>query len=725
MIKTGETVRDGQGNSYQVGQLLGRGLWGKSYVVRRESDESLHVLKTPLAPEDFRGEIPGAEAFFAACREAVLEQARLYEQGQLAFLPRLEDRFTLPDGQPAMLLPRFPESLERRIADGLSVSALLETLLGVARHLRELGATPGIHGGLRPSNVLFNDRGEIFLTDLATPGVRKHFQRLATVVPGGQPCLPPELAESAAAPWAAGVDTYSLAMMFWRGLVAGEATPPWPRAGLDKAAQVALKDRVIERMKLEDSNPRFHARLAERVAVLLARALSRETSPSPPYRFPRLDELVARLEEVQQLVRPQVGSVGKILLDRTAARPWFTTDEEVAFTTTVGCTAGVEGQEEIGVGIAVFDLDRDQRMKDLGLGYTVDKHPSGRYRFSFTVGGLGPGRYRARLAFAIRDSGQPPVTSEAEFNVRAAPGWVPRAEPTVPSPLPLRPDPITVTQTAPRLEAEPPPGIALPGSTSPGLRAPTGAAFAGPPTSAGVPTSSGVPTTPGVRLPAPDGVEALPTRGSPPPYTPGPKPPVGRADRHGFDDPSITAVPVNGVSPPPPAVPLPIPPPERAPAVERSIPIPDRPTERPVAAVAPASAPAISLPPPSVRPVTVEPDEPEEELDLFPSVQIEPPPDTRPVVAVRPAPVAPPPPPPEPVYKPRDWSQEALPGMGPARNLDADEEPAPDPYADEDDGPSPLSKVWHLLRNDPYIAVMAGLGLIIFVLFLVFLLLRK
>lgn len=700
MIKTGETVRDGQGHSYQLGQLLGRGLWGKSYVVRRESDETLHVLKVPLAPEDFRGEIPGAEPFFAACREALLEQARLYEQAHLPFLPRLEDRFTLADGQPALLLPRFPESLERRIAEGLPVGALLETLLGVARLVRELGANPGLHGGLRPSNILFNERGEIFLTDLATPAVRKHFGRLATVVPGGQPCLPPELMEAPAAAWTTGADTYALAMMLWRGVVAGESAPPWPRAGLDKGAQVALKDRVIERMKLEDSNPRFHGRLAERVAVLLARALSRETTPSPPYRFPRLDELVTRLEEIQQLVRPVVHSVGKILLDRTAAKPWFTTDEDVSFTTTVGCTAGVEGQEEIGVGIAVFDLDRDIRMKELALGYTVDKHPSGRYRFAFTIGGLGPGRYRARLAFAIRDSGQPPVTSESEFNLRAAPGWVPRAEAPVPSPLPLRPDPITVTQTAPRVDAAPV-GVALPGNTHPGVRAPASPAT-------------------GVRLSASATPEA-PAIGAPPPYTPGPKPTAGRPDRHGFDDPSITAVPVNGAHGAPTPVALPIPPADRAPAVERSS--ADR--------TAPALGPAFAIAAPSAAHVSEEPNYEEETIDFqeptaTAEVRPEPAraPEARPVVAVRPV-MAPPPPPPEPVYKPRDWSQEALPGGGPSRNLDAEEEPAPDPYADDDDGPSPVAKILHQLRNDPYIAVMAGLGLIIFVLLLVFLLLRK
>ncbi|MDP2317560.1 MAG: hypothetical protein Q8P41_32040 [Pseudomonadota bacterium] len=688
MIKTGESVRDGQGNSYQLGQLLGRGLWGKSYVVRRDSDESQHVLKTPLAPDDFRGEIPGAEAFFAACREALLEEARFYEQAQHPFLPRVEHRFTLPDGQPAIVVPRFPETLERRMAEPLPIGTLIDTLLAVAKLLRELGGEPGQHGGLRPSNILFNERGEIFLSDIATPAVRRHFARLASVVPGGQPYLPPELSDAASAGWGPGTDTYALAMILWRGLVSGQVAPPWPRAGLDKAAQVALKDHVVERMKLEDSNPRFHGRLAERVAVLLSRALSRETTPSPPYRFPRLDELQARLEEIQQLIRPQVSSVGKVLLDRTAAKPWFTTDEDISFTTTVGTSAGVEGQEEIGVGIAMFDLDRDLRMKELALGYSVDRHPSGRYRFAFTVGGLGPGRYRARLAFAIRDSGQPPVTSEAEFNVRAAPGWVPRAEPPVASPLPLRPDPITVTQQAPRLE---PIDVALPGAS----------------------TRTGTPSPAG-----PDRGEALPTMGAPPPYTPGPKPPApSRTDRHGFDDPSITAVPVSGVQHAPAPVPLPIPPAERTgPVVERSAPESARPSmsvEMPRLSV-PHAYPAAAV---EVEP-TYEDDEP---IDLLPPAPAR---DTRPVLTMRPsAPVAPPPPP-EPVYKPRDWSQEALPTPGAARNLDNEEE-GTNPYADEDAEPSPLTRVWHQLRNDPYIAVMAGLGLIILVLLLVFLLLRK
>ncbi len=673
LIKTGENVRDGQGNSYQLGQLLGRGLWGKSYVVRRESDESLHILKMALSPDDFRGEVPGADAFFAMCREAVLEQARLYEEAAFPFLPRLESRFILPDGQPALVLPRYPESLERRLGDTLPLGALVETLVGVVRHLRELASGPGLHGDLRPSNILFNDRGEIVLTDLATPAVRKHFVRLATTVPGGQPFLPPELADVAGATWGAGADTYALAMILWRGIVATEARPPWPRAGLDKAAQVALKDAVVERMKLEDSNPRFHARLAERVAVLLSRALSKEVSPSPPYRFPRLDELQARLEEVQVLIRPQVGSVGKIMLDRSAAKPWFTTDEEVGFSTTVGCTAGVEGQEEIGVGVAVFDLDRDVRMKDLALGYTVDRHPSGRYRFTFSIGGLAPGRYRTRLAFAIRDSGHPPATSESEFNVRAAPGWVPRAEPPVPSALPLRPDPITVTQAAPLPPSEPTRVL----GTAPGRPEPAPAAAPEAPRAPARPT-------PPAGGPAPH---------TTPPPSPAPRPPIVTRERPTSDDRSLTAVaatelPSGLLS----AMPAPIPPGD---PTRWSLPLAEAPAEVLADPLAEAAASSSEATPP-------------------------------PVVTRSPAPARPAPPV-EPPWRAKSWSEEALPMSTSGRDLESDDQ-APAPNDEDEDfeaGPNPLDRIWHQLRNDPYIAVMAGLGLIILVLLLVFLLLRK
>ncbi|MBM4392232.1 MAG: hypothetical protein FJ090_14015, partial [Deltaproteobacteria bacterium] len=447
-MKTGDTVRDGQGNAYQVGNLLGVGLWGKSFLVRRESNDQIFVLKVPLAPGDLRPDAPAPESFFAAARECLMEQARLYEQGQIPCLPKLEARFTTPDGQPALLLPRMADNLERRLREGMPVSAVVDVVVAVARQVRQLAQNPavgsGMHGNIRPGNILFNERGDVVLADVATPAVRRNIAALAQAaaalssavgdaasdLPGAH--LPPEIASGQESNWAPVVDTWALAAILWRGVMAGEAE--FPRRGLDRHLIGALKDRVIDRMKEEDSNPRFHGRLSERVGVLLSRSLSLETSPSPPFRFARLDEFAQRLDEIAALNRPQVTQVGKVMHDRPPSKPWFDTDEVVAFSCTVGASAGVEGNEEIGVGIAVFDASTDERLKNLELGYTSDKHPTGRYRFAFKIGGLGgasliPGRYRVRVAFAIRDSGQPPATAETEVEVRAAPGWVPPPEP--------------------------------------------------------------------------------------------------------------------------------------------------------------------------------------------------------------------------------------------------------------------------------------------------------
>jgi hypothetical protein len=770
-MKTGDIVRDGKGRTYQLGQLLGRGLWGKSYLVRRDSDDTHHVLKCALGPGDFRGDVP--DAVYNVCREALLEQARAYEQGLVPFLPRLEERVTLPDGAPSYIIPRYAVSLERRFAEGLPVASLIDALLAVARVVRQLGPVTGgaaQHGALRPSDILFTERGDVVLTDLATPAVRRAMARLAAAA-GGQPYLAPELIDASSEGVAsASADSYALAMMLWRGVGAADDGPPaYPRAGLPKAAQVELKDRLLERLKLEDSNPRFHARFAARTAVLLSRALSRETSPSPPFRFPRIEEFTTRLEEAAALIRPTITSLGKVLLDRPASKPWFMTDEDVSFSCTVGSTPGVEGQEEIGVGIALFEVDREQRIKDLDLGYTVDKHPSGRYRFAFRLGALAPGRYRARLAFAVRDSGQPPQTSESEFMVRAAPGWVPRAEAPAPAPLhipeqargvesapPTNPfADFTVTPVAApppeargevvRLEdrwgsrAAPEPSTRPQGRlTEPPARSAGGAAEleslrAEPPRpeQAREATLRGEPPRPPaaswpsqgpLRAPQSGSAAELPSPSEERPYE-RPRTPAGRpTDARPFDPraldlpaepvPAPATVEVEDVpswpgrpsmGPSPTAVPIgpaPIPPAEPDVAL------------RPVGGGTIVPPPRLTRAPADPAPVPVRPSEPD-------------------LVATPPRPAAPPPPPPEAVFETRNWTHEPLPGArsGPrGRDLESEEpsyvEPA-EPDDIDDGGPTFIDRALEQLRNDPYIAVMTGLGLMIAVLLVIFLLLRS
>ena len=230
-----------------------------------------------------------------------------------------------------------------------------------------------------------------------------------------------------------GCDTYSLAMMLYRAGVhdtTGKVPLTLPTGGLQKGDVQTLKDSFRNRLKNEPSNPRFHARLSDRAAAIVNRGICVETSPSPPFRFNKLEEFKTRLSEVTALVHPTVAHVGKLILTRPPTAEGFTTDEEVRFSCTVGATQGVETHEEISAGLAVFDQDREERIRNPACSYTVDRHPSGRFRFSFRIADLAPGQYLVRIAYTIRDSGHEPVTAEENFQVTAAPGYVPpRAEP--------------------------------------------------------------------------------------------------------------------------------------------------------------------------------------------------------------------------------------------------------------------------------------------------------
>ena len=399
-MKTGDVVRDSRGRSYQVGQLLGRGLWGKSYVVREESTSDEFVLKSALTREDFPADTSAPDEVLTACRDALLEQGRLLEDARWPFLPRLHARFTTADGTPVLLLPKYTTTLEKRLADGCDLSEVLETLTRVGGLLRLLADGPGYHGNLRPSNILLNDRGDIFLADLATRSSQAHVGRLHTLSLDSNGYLPPEIATNLGdASYSSVADTYAMGMILYRAIM----TPPGtshatrnlqvdlPAGGLDKATLLNLKDRVQEHLREQDSNARFHSRVAERAAAVLNRAISLETSPSPPFRFNRMEDFIPRVDEVGSLVRPGIQSVGKVLLDRPPASDTFETGEPVLFSVAVAASAGVEDHEEISCGIALFDEESGERLRSAECSYSADRHPSGRFRFAFVLPDLLPG----------------------------------------------------------------------------------------------------------------------------------------------------------------------------------------------------------------------------------------------------------------------------------------------------------------------------------------------
>ena len=482
-MKTGDTFCDPQERSYKVGLLLGRGLWGKTWRAQRVEDGGDFVLKCPLTAAELSGDDDPA-ALEQACRRIVEEQAEFLGQGDYDCLPRLIDHFELEDGRPVIVLERFPSSLELRLQAGISFQDSLDLLIQAARHCQQLRDGPGVHGALRPGNILIDSEGAVRLSDVVTPTARRSLHKLLAAASDLPAYLPPEVAGATGEPPFSSVcDTYALGLLVWRAVLGNEPGGGLPDAGPDKAALVAIKDRLHARVKQEDSNPRFHARLAERLSATVSRAISAKPSPSPPYRFERIEGLLPRLLELRSLVRPEVDTVGRVLLDRPASTSHFSTDEIVRFSISVGCSPGVERHKEIACGIAVFERDSGERLREVPSTYDVNRHPSGRFRFQFEITDLPPGNYRLRAAFAIRDSGHEPSIKEAEFEIRAAHGYIPPPEKPPPGPLSLEPhvrEPRTVTEpmATPPLDGDmpkppahqpPPPAPAPP---PPGLPAP-------------------------------------------------------------------------------------------------------------------------------------------------------------------------------------------------------------------------------------------------------------
>ena len=431
-MKTGDHVTDGKGRTFQVGQLLGRGLWGKCYLAREDGDGSEWVLKVPLGEGDLPQEPP---RLAEVCREIAREQGRLLDESGNDALAEVEARFVADDGSPTLVMPRYPETLERRMAELGTMDEVLQSLMGTMNALQVLTKLMPVHGGLKPSNIMIDEDGSVRLMDPITPTLKRHLTVLASRDGYlGDAYFPPEVQNSTSEPvLSAGCDTYALSMMLYRAGAhdaTGKTPLTLPTGGLQKGDVQTLKDSFRNRLKNESSNPRFHARMSDRAAAIVNRGICAETSPSPPFRFNKLDEFKTRMSEVTALVHPTVAHVGKLILTRPPTSEGFTTDEEVRFSCTVGATQGVETHEEISAGLAVFDQESGERIRNLACSYTVDRHPSGRFRFSFRIADLAPGQYLVRIAYTIRDSGHEPVTAEETFQVTAAPGYVPpRAEP--------------------------------------------------------------------------------------------------------------------------------------------------------------------------------------------------------------------------------------------------------------------------------------------------------
>jgi hypothetical protein len=419
-VNLGETFVDPQKRSWTIEAFLGQGIWGRSWLARNPEGGSA-VLKVALQATDFPADAPLPDDVLRACRDAAREQAKLLETGAHSFLPRLLGTLTLSSGTPALLMAHYTRNLGDAIAHNLPLVRAVDLIGDVANYLGKSGL---VHGNLRPSNILINDRGQPVLADMLTPAASALLVRLEDLADGRTRWRPPEATERAAPMW----DTWALCQVLYQAALHRDAaTDARPvRQGLDRVEIATLKDRALARLSIEPTNARFRSRMSERLGAVLHRGLSTESQPSPPYRFVDCKVLAERLAEVMAMVSPHVEDVGRLLPAAHAVSGVHQTEGPVEFTVSVGCSAGVTNHEDVGCGMKLIDLDDANRRVPLPEAqYKVERHRSGRLRFAFDLPDIAPGRYRLKIAFSVRDSGVEPEVAAGEFEVRPPPGYIP------------------------------------------------------------------------------------------------------------------------------------------------------------------------------------------------------------------------------------------------------------------------------------------------------------
>lgn len=448
-MKTGEQISDDHGQTWTVDVPLGRGVWSRTWALRGSAG-AVAVLKVPLRREDF-SEAPDAAALEQAASEVYEALATLYwaEDDQRTnaaqpaaqappATPALAVRIGTVAGGQGFLFPRFASDLETRLQAGMS----LGDVVGVLSELAGKLARSRVHGNLRPTNILLDpDRG-LALTDPRPATAGRAWQMLERSLPARASYLPAEASGDAVLSTDAGWDTWALCQILHRATLASPSSDDprrgpvveSPRGGLSRVALATLKDAAAARLKTEDANRRFASRATEKLGSLLGRGLSAEHDPSPPYRFRSASELQARLIEVADLIRPGVTSVSKPVLSQTARDGVFDAGQPIEFAVNISTTAGVTGQDDIATGVQLRDLDGPEhaRVRVPNARFSVKQYPSGRWRFTFTLPDVPPGRYQLRAAFLVKGGDADALVSEGNFQVRPVAGYVPPAPTTAP-----------------------------------------------------------------------------------------------------------------------------------------------------------------------------------------------------------------------------------------------------------------------------------------------------
>ena len=434
-MKAGDIISEERGHQYELKSLLGQGLWAKTFLA--QSKEGVDwVLKIPLSASDFPS---GHEEKSEICRKIALHYGEMFSKLKTQEIMCPSKTFISTTDVPILVFKYNRNNLEQRLRQKISFQELLGLCIRIVDALDALPLPLKSHGNLHPRNIFLMERDRILLADPLTPFICEHYPQLSTFRRQIDSCFPPEIQNKKTnSPAEVTIDTYCVAAILFRGITKGKRLSL--KQGISKDIRVIVHESLIDILLREQTNKIFHERLCTQLIQFLNRALSAETSPSPPYRFSSLSKFQTRLGNIYDLIEPSVTYIGQIILERSPGDIAFKTYEPIQFSCTIECTPKLDDIDEIDCGVRLVDRTRNERIRGYELGYSVHSHPSGRLRFDFSLGTLAAAQYTVKIAFKIRGSSAEVRTQEKDFDVEPEAGWVPPKEERRSPPIILTPD---------------------------------------------------------------------------------------------------------------------------------------------------------------------------------------------------------------------------------------------------------------------------------------------
>ena len=435
-MKAGDIISEESGLQYELKSLLGQGLWAKTFLA--QSKEGVDwVLKIPLSASDFPS---GHEDKAELCRKIAIHYGDMFSKLKTQEIMCPSKTFISTTDIPILVFKYNRNNLEQRLRQKMSFQELLGLCIRIVDVLDTLPLPLRSHGNLHPRNIFLMERDKILLADPLTPFICEHYPQLNGFKRQIDASFPPEIQnKKTTSPAEVSVDTYCVAAMLFQGITKGKRLSL--KQGISKDIRVVVHEALIDILVKEQTNKIFHERLCTQLIQFLNRALSVETSPSPPYRFASLSKFQTRLGNIYDLIEPSVTYIGQIMLERSPGDTTFSTQEPIQFSCTIECTPKLDDIDEIDCGVRLVDRTRNERIRGYELGYSVHSHPSGRLRFDFSLGTLAAAQYTVKIAFKIRGSSAEVRTQEKDFDVEPAAGWVPPKEERRAPPIILTPDP--------------------------------------------------------------------------------------------------------------------------------------------------------------------------------------------------------------------------------------------------------------------------------------------